>query len=64
MIGAREAEDVPVERHTGTRPRSRNATAYDAIAGAYSAENDSSLLNEYYNRPAIRSLLGDVAGPT
>jgi SAM-dependent methyltransferase len=38
------------------------AAAYDAIADGYSAENDSSLLNEFYNRPAIRSLLGDVAG--
>jgi ubiquinone/menaquinone biosynthesis C-methylase UbiE len=38
------------------------AAAYDTIADAYSAENDSSLLNEYYNRPAIRSLLGNVAG--
>lgn len=38
------------------------AAAYNTIAAGYSAENDSSLLNEYYNRPAIRSLLGDVTG--
>ncbi len=39
-----------------------SAAAYDAVADAYAAENASSLLNEYYNRPAIRALLGDVAG--
>lgn len=44
--------------HQGHSP----AAAYDAVAEAYAAENDSSLLNSYYNRPAIRSLLGDVAG--
>lgn len=44
------------------RPRHSGAAAYDAVAAAYTAENDSSLLNEYYNRPAIRELLGDVAG--
>ena len=38
------------------------AAAYDTIADGYAAENDSSLLNEYYNRPAIRALLGEVAG--
>lgn len=43
-------------------PEPSTAAAYDTIADAYSAENDSSLLNQYDNRPAIRSLLGDVAG--
>ncbi|GAB2529786.1 class I SAM-dependent methyltransferase [Paramicrobacterium agarici] len=41
---------------------SRRAAAYDPIAQAYATENATSLLNEYYNRPAIRQLLGDVAG--
>lgn len=39
-----------------------DAAAYDAVAEAYVEENDSSLLNEYYNQPAIRSLLGNVTG--
>ncbi len=39
-----------------------NAAAYDAIADAYTAQNDSTLLNEYYNRPAINELLGNVSG--
>ncbi|GAA4923010.1 ubiquinone/menaquinone biosynthesis C-methylase UbiE [Stackebrandtia albiflava] len=45
-----------------SEPRSDTADAYDTIAEAYSAENESSLLNAYYNRPAIRDLLGDVTG--
>jgi len=36
--------------------------AYDSIAEGYAAMNDTSLLNEYYNRPAIAELVGDVAG--
>ncbi|MFN3865370.1 MAG: class I SAM-dependent methyltransferase [Demequina sp.] len=44
------------------RPGHSGAAAYDDVAQAYAAENDSSLLNEYYNRPAIRDLLGDVTG--
>lgn len=36
--------------------------AYDAIAEGYAALNRDSLLNEYYNRPAIRELAGDVRG--
>ncbi|MDN4615326.1 class I SAM-dependent methyltransferase [Leifsonia sp. F6_8S_P_1B] len=36
--------------------------AYDAIAEGYAALNATSLLNEYYNRPAIAELAGEVAG--
>jgi SAM-dependent methyltransferase len=35
---------------------------YDSFAEAYSAENESSLLNAYYERPAMLALAGDVAG--
>ncbi|GAA4141870.1 class I SAM-dependent methyltransferase [Leifsonia shinshuensis] len=35
---------------------------YDAIAEGYAALNATSLLNEYYNRPALAELAGDVAG--
>ncbi|MFI9503802.1 class I SAM-dependent methyltransferase [Nocardia sp. NPDC052566] len=41
---------------------SGRAAAYDPIADAYAELNATSLLNEYYNRPAIRNLLGDVSG--
>lgn len=36
--------------------------AYDSIAEGYAALNETSLLNEYYNRPALADLVGDVAG--
>ncbi|GAA3166292.1 class I SAM-dependent methyltransferase [Nonomuraea salmonea] len=35
---------------------------YDSIAEGYSAENETSLLNAYYERPAMLDLAGDVAG--
>ena len=35
---------------------------YDSFAEAYSAENEASLINAYYTRPAILDLAGDVAG--
>jgi ubiquinone/menaquinone biosynthesis C-methylase UbiE len=35
---------------------------YDSFAEAYAAENESSLVNAYYARPAILDLAGDVAG--
>lgn len=38
------------------------ATGYDSFAEAYSALNEVSLLNAYYERPATLALAGDVAG--
>lgn len=35
---------------------------YDSFAAAYSAENENSILNAYYERPAMLALAGDVAG--
>ena len=35
---------------------------YDSFAGAYTAENESSLWNAYYERPAMLALAGDVTG--
>ncbi|MFI6099889.1 class I SAM-dependent methyltransferase [Lentzea sp. NPDC051213] len=37
-------------------------SGYDSIAEAYSAENETSLSNAYYERPAMLELAGDVAG--
>jgi ubiquinone/menaquinone biosynthesis C-methylase UbiE len=39
-----------------------SASDYDRIAKAYSAENESSLLNAYYERPAMLRLAGHVTG--
>jgi SAM-dependent methyltransferase len=38
------------------------ANDYDSFAEAYSAANEASLLNAYYERPATLALAGDVAG--
>ena len=38
------------------------ANDYDSFAEAYSAENEVSLFNAYYERPATLALAGDVAG--
>lgn len=35
---------------------------YDSFAEVYAAENESSLANAYYERPAILDLAGEVAG--
>ncbi|MBW4721519.1 class I SAM-dependent methyltransferase [Saccharothrix obliqua] len=35
---------------------------YDDIAEGYAAENETSLVNAYYERPAMLELAGDVAG--
>lgn len=37
-------------------------TDYDEFAEAYSADNETNLLNGYYERPAMVKLAGDVAG--
>ena len=35
---------------------------YDSFAEAYTAENETSLMNAYYMLPAVLDLAGDVAG--
>lgn len=35
---------------------------YDSLAEGYTAENETSLLNAYYERPAMLELAGDVTG--
>lgn len=38
------------------------ANHYDSFAESYTADNDSNLLNNYYERPAILNLVGEVDG--
>ncbi|MFX0574570.1 class I SAM-dependent methyltransferase [Nocardia nepalensis] len=38
------------------------ASGYDSIAEGYTAENETSLLNAYYEQPAMLELAGDVTG--
>lgn len=35
---------------------------YDSFAATYSAENENSLVNAYYERPTMLALAGDVTG--
>ncbi|WP_216905536.1 class I SAM-dependent methyltransferase [Nocardia noduli] len=41
---------------------SARAGGYDSFAQGYSAENETSLFNAYYERPAMLELAGDVTG--
>ncbi|NUW36332.1 methyltransferase domain-containing protein [Nonomuraea sp. SMC257] len=49
------------ENHIETG-HSTEHNAYDVIAEGYTAENETSLLNAYYERPAMLELAGDVTG--
>src|ERR671924_654652 len=49
------------ENHAQPAPPDQ-ANDYDSFAEAYSALSETSLLNAYYERPAMLSLAGDVAG--
>ncbi|MFG2076329.1 class I SAM-dependent methyltransferase [Nonomuraea maritima] len=42
--------------------RSPRFNDYDRIADGYTAENESNLVNAYYERPAMLELAGDVTG--
>ncbi|MBC2873924.1 MULTISPECIES: class I SAM-dependent methyltransferase [Streptomyces] len=58
--------DVPERLAVPERPARSADTArvndYDSFAEAYSAENEHSLVNAYYARPAMLDLAGDVTG--
>ena len=51
---------LPEEDTLATTPSRPND--YDSLAEGYTAENETSLLNAYYERPATLALAGDVAG--
>jgi ubiquinone/menaquinone biosynthesis C-methylase UbiE len=38
------------------------ADHYDTFAESYTADNESNLLNNYYERPAMLNLAGEVKG--
>ncbi|TBO57559.1 class I SAM-dependent methyltransferase [Streptomyces kasugaensis] len=52
--------DVPERLPRSADPARVND--YDSFAEAYSADNERSLVNAYYARPAMLDLAGDVAG--
>src|SRR5690242_19128040 len=56
-------ERVPPVTGSSAEPAGQAAANdYDSFAEAYSAENEVSLFNAYYERPATLALAGDVTG--
>ncbi|SFM29156.1 class I SAM-dependent methyltransferase [Nocardia asteroides] len=53
---------TPVPEGTALPADPAQAYDYDSIAEGYTAENETSLLNAYYERPAVLDLAGDVSG--
>ncbi|RSN05913.1 SAM-dependent methyltransferase [Nonomuraea sp. WAC 01424] len=51
---------MPEDHVETAHPSALNA--YDMIAEGYTAENETSLANAYYERPAMLELAGDVTG--
>lgn len=50
------------EKHVETASSSPRSNDYDRIAEGYTAENETGLVNAYYERPAMLELAGDVTG--
>src|SRR5215813_3454113 len=62
-VGCVRVDRMPPVPGTSARPADPAvANDHDSFAEAYSAENETSLLNAYYERPAMLALAGDVAG--
>src|SRR5690606_37252081 len=57
-------QDQPGRTHRDVVPKVElmRADHYDGFAESYSTENESSLANAYYERPAMIDLAGDVSG--
>lgn len=53
---------APVPENSALPADPALANDYDGFAEAYTAENETSLMNAYYERPAVLELAGEVAG--
>jgi ubiquinone/menaquinone biosynthesis C-methylase UbiE len=53
---------VPESHAQSADPARASDYDYDSIAEGYAAENETSLMNAYYERPAMLKLAGDVTG--
>lgn len=53
---------VPVAEGRPSSSDPGKVNDYDSIAEGYSAENETSLVNAYYERPTMLDLAGDVSG--
>ncbi len=61
--GYASMDRMPAAPEDRARPADQlRANDYDRLAEAYTAENETSLINAYYARPAILALAGDVTG--
>ncbi|MEJ1199300.1 MULTISPECIES: class I SAM-dependent methyltransferase [unclassified Streptomyces] len=56
----KRATDIPENFAQSVEPARVND--YDSFAKAYAVENENNLVNAYYERPAMLTLAGDVAG--
>ncbi|OZM70039.1 SAM-dependent methyltransferase [Amycolatopsis antarctica] len=54
-MASTSGNDVPATAPSGVND-------YDSLAAGYSAENETSLMNAYYERPATLALAGEVSG--
>src|SRR5690349_6816903 len=55
-------ERMPAPEHRAAPADPLRVNDYDILAEAYTASNETSLWNAYYERPAMLALAGDVAG--
>jgi SAM-dependent methyltransferase len=55
-------ERMPAPEHRSAQAGPLRVNDYDVLAEAYTASNETSLWNAYYERPAMLALAGDVAG--
>src|ERR1700754_4900694 len=63
QTGYVKVDHMPAVPESSAGPVDRAvANGYDRIAEGYTAENETSLLNAYYERPAMLELAGDVTG--
>ena len=60
--GHNSAEGDSVTRRPAPPADRAGVDGYDSIAEAYAAENETNLVNAYYERPAMLALAGNVAG--
>ena len=54
-------ERMPAPEHHSAPAGPLRVNDYDVLAGAYTASNETSLFNAYYERPAMLALAGDAA---